>query len=228
MEGGFSYIDENLGRIRENIANACELSGRKPESVRLMAVTKTVAPEIVNYAIAQGIDLLGENRVQEYLSKKDIYDNSAEVHIIGHLQTNKVKYIINDVSMIQSVDSVKLLSEISRLAVKNGRTMDILCEVNIGGEESKSGVSPDELRELLGQAVQTEGVRLRGLMTIPPPSDSDIFLGRMKELYDRLSEDFPMDVLSMGMTHDYEAAVRFGSTLVRVGTGLFGARNYAT
>ena len=228
MEGGFSYIDENLGRIRENIANACELSGRKPESVRLMAVTKTVAPEIVNYAIAQGIDLLGENRVQEYLSKKDIYDNSAEEHIIGHLQTNKVKYIINDVSMIQSVDSVKLLSEISRLAVKNGRTMDILCEVNIGGEESKSGVSPDELRELLGQAVQTEGVRLRGLMTIPPPSDSDIFLGRMKELYDRLSEDFPMDVLSMGMTHDYEAAVRFGSTLVRVGTGLFGARNYAT
>lgn len=228
VEGGFSYIDENLGRIRENIAKACDLSGRKPESVRLMAVTKTVAPEIVNYAIAQGIDLLGENRVQEYLSKKDIYDKSAEVHIIGHLQTNKVKYIINDVSMIQSVDSERLLSEISRLAVKNGRTMDILCEVNIGGEESKSGVSPDELRDLLGQAVQTEGVRLRGLMTIPPPSDSDIFLGRMKELYDRLSEEFPMDVLSMGMTHDYEAAVRFGSTLVRVGTGLFGARNYAT
>ena len=226
MEVGLSYIDGNLSRIRENIAEACEISGRKPESVRLMAVTKTVAPEIVNYAVSKGIDLLGENRVQEYLSKKDIYEKSAEVHIIGHLQTNKVKYIINDVTMIQSVDSVKLLSEISRLAVKNGRTMDILCEVNIGGEDSKSGAAPDELRELLETAVQTDGVRLRGLMTIPPPTDSDVFLGRMKELYDRLSEDFSMDVLSMGMTHDYAAAIRFGSTLVRVGTGLFGARDY--
>jgi len=226
VEVGLSYIDGNLSRIRENIAEACEISGRKPESVRLMAVTKTVAPEIVNYAVSKGIDLLGENRVQEYLSKKDIYEKSAEVHIIGHLQTNKVKYIINDVTMIQSVDSVKLLSEISRLAVKNGRTMDILCEVNIGGEDSKSGAAPDELRELLETAVQTDGVRLRGLMTIPPPTDSDVFLGRMKELYDRLSEDFSMDVLSMGMTHDYAAAIRFGSTLVRVGTGLFGARDY--
>ena len=130
--------------------------------------------------------------------------------------------------MIQSVDSERLLSEISRLAVKNGRIMDILCEVNIGGEDSKSGVSPEEIRDLLTAAVNTEGVRLRGLMTIPPPSDSDIFLGRMKELYDRLSEDFPMDVLSMGMTHDYAAAVAHGSTLVRVGTGIFGARNYST
>ena len=226
MEGTFGYIDENLDRIRNNIAEACSKSGRDPESVRLMAVTKTVAPEIVNYAVSKGIDLLGENRVQEYLSKKDIYDKSAEVHIIGHLQTNKVKYIINDVSMIQSVDSVRLLDEISRLAVKNGRTMDILCEVNIGGEDSKSGAAPDGLRELLEAASATEGIRLRGLMTIPPPTDSDVFLGRMKELYDRLSEEFEMDVLSMGMTHDYAAAIRFGSTLVRVGTGLFGARDY--
>ena len=226
VEGTFGYIDENLDRIRNNIAEACSKSGRDPESVRLMAVTKTVAPEIVNYAVSKGIDLLGENRVQEYLSKKDIYDKSAEVHIIGHLQTNKVKYIINDVSMIQSVDSVRLLDEISRLAVKNGRTMDILCEVNIGGEDSKSGAAPDGLRELLEAASATEGIRLRGLMTIPPPTDSDVFLGRMKELYDRLSEEFEMDVLSMGMTHDYAAAIRFGSTLVRVGTGLFGARDY--
>jgi hypothetical protein len=226
VEGTFGYIDENLDRIRNNIAEACSKSGREPESVRLMAVTKTVAPEIVNYAVSKGIDLLGENRVQEYLSKKDIYDKSAEVHIIGHLQTNKVKYIINDVSMIQSVDSVRLLDEISRLAVKNGRTMDILCEVNIGGEDSKSGAAPDGLRELLEAASATEGIRLRGLMTIPPPTDSDVFLGRMKELYDRLSEEFEMDVLSMGMTHDYAAAIRFGSTLVRVGTGLFGARDY--
>ena len=226
MTGSPDFIDANIERIRGDIRDACARAGRSPDEVRLMAVTKTVDPELVNRAIAQGIDLLGENRVQEFLSKKDSYDKSAEVHIIGHLQTNKVKYIINDVSMIQSVDSERLLAEISRLAVKNGRTMDILCEVNIGGEDSKSGVSPDELRPLLEAAANTEGVRLRGLMTIPPPTDSDIFLGRMKELYDRLSESFPMDVLSMGMTHDYAAAVLHGSTLVRVGTGLFGARSY--
>ena len=228
MTDALSFIDENIRRIRGNISNACAKAGREPASVKLMAVTKTVAPELVNRAVRNGVGLLGENRVQEYLSKKEQYAESAEVHIIGHLQTNKVKYIINDVSMIQSVDSEKLLSEISRLAVKNSRTMDILCEVNIGGEDSKSGVSPEEIRGLLAAAAETEGVRLRGLMTIPPPSDSDIFLGRMKELYDRLSEEFPMDVLSMGMTHDYAAAVARGSTLVRVGTGIFGARNYST
>ena len=228
MTDALSFVDENIRRIRGTISNACAKAGREPKSVRLMAVTKTVAPELINRAVKDGIELLGENRVQEYLSKKEHYISSAEVHIIGHLQTNKVKYIINDVSMIQSVDSERLLSEISRLAVKNGRIMDILCEVNIGGEDSKSGVSPEEIRDLLTAAVNTEGVRLRGLMTIPPPSDSDIFLGRMKELYDRLSEDFPMDVLSMGMTHDYAAAVAHGSTLVRVGTGIFGARNYST
>lgn len=228
MTDALSFVDENIRRIRGTISNACAKAGREPKSVRLMAVTKTVAPELINRAVKDGIELLGENRVQEYLSKKEQYISSAEVHIIGHLQTNKVKYIINDVSMIQSVDSERLLSEISRLAVKNGRIMDILCEVNIGGEDSKSGVSPEEIRDLLTAAVNTEGVRLRGLMTIPPPSDSDIFLGRMKELYDRLCEDFPMDVLSMGMTHDYAAAVAHGSTLVRVGTGIFGARNYST
>ena len=227
MENDFSYVGENLERIRDNVREACAKAGRSEDSVRIMAVTKTVAPEIINCAIEQGIDLLGENRVQEFLSKKDSYLKSAEVHMIGTLQTNKVKYIINDVSMIQSVDSEKLLGEISRLAVKNGRTMDILCEVNIGGEDSKSGIAPGEVRGLLEKAAQTEGVRLRGLMTIPPPSDSDIFLGRMKELYDSFAEEFRLDVLSMGMTHDYAAAVRMGSTLVRVGTGLFGARDYS-
>ena len=226
MGNEFDYISENLRRIRADIGEACAAAGRDPESVRLMAVTKTVAPEAANHAIAEGIDLLGENRVQEFLSKKESYDKSAEVHMIGHLQTNKVKYIINDVSMIQSVDSEKLLGEISRLAVKNGRIMDILCEVNIGGEDSKSGVHPDDLHGLLMKASQTEGIRLRGLMTIPPPSESDIFLGRMSELFERFSGEFSMDTLSMGMTHDYADAVRFGSTLVRVGTGLFGARSY--
>ncbi|SHM77581.1 YggS family pyridoxal phosphate-dependent enzyme [Ruminococcus flavefaciens] len=223
-----AYIDENLHIIRERCADA-KVKYRSPEdNVRIMAVTKTVAPEAINHAIELGIDLLGENRVQEYLSKADFYDKSAEVQFIGHLQTNKVKYIINTVSMIQSVDSLRLGQEISRLAVKNGRTMDILCEVNIGGEDSKSGVDPKELSELIGGLKQLDGIRIRGLMTIPPPSDSDIFLGRMKELYDSVKAQYPdMDTLSMGMTHDYAEAIKYGSTLVRIGTGLFGARDYS-
>lgn len=223
----FAHIDGNLRVIRERCAEA-KAKYRSPDDViRIMAVTKTVAPEAVNHAVELGIDLLGENRVQEYLSKADFYDKSAEVQFIGHLQTNKVKYIINTVSMIQSVDSLRLGQEISRLAVKNGRVMDILCEVNIGGEDSKSGIAPSELRGLMEGLSELEGVRIRGLMTIPPPSDSDIFLGRMKELYDSISSEYKgLDTLSMGMTHDYAEAVRYGSTLVRIGTGLFGARDY--
>lgn len=223
-----AYIDENLHIIRERCAEA-KAKYRSPEdNIRIMAVTKTVAPEAINHAIELGIDLLGENRVQEYLSKADFYDKSSEVQFIGHLQTNKVKYIVNTVSMIQSVDSLRLGQEISRLAAKNGRTMDILCEVNIGGEDSKSGVAPEALNELIDGLKQLDGIRIRGLMTIPPPSDSDIFLGRMKELYDSVRTEYPdMDTLSMGMTHDYVEAIRYGSTLVRIGTGLFGARDYS-
>lgn len=220
----YSYIGENLRRISDRLSEAEAICGSRPE---LMAVTKTVPAQAVNEAVRLGVRLLGENRVQEYLSKCDDYDKSASVHIIGHLQTNKVKYIISNVSMIQSVDSLKLANEIDRLARARGKVMDVLCEVNIGGEGSKSGTAPAETRDLLCRINELEGLRLRGLMTIPPPSDSDVFLGRMKELYDRLSEEFTMDTLSMGMTHDYAEAVRYGSDLVRIGTGLFGARDYS-
>ncbi|MCI5795034.1 MAG: YggS family pyridoxal phosphate-dependent enzyme [Ruminococcus sp.] len=230
MESNYSYVDENLKLIRENVGEAAEKCGRKAEDIRIMAVTKTVAPEIVNHAIELGLDLLGENRVQEYLSKAEAY-SPAEVHFIGGLQTNKVKYIIESVSMIQSVDSLKLGTEIDRLAAKHGRVMDILCEVNIGGEESKGGVAPDKLRELIAQLARLKNIRIKGLMTIPPPSQSDVFLGRMQELYNDLRdnkiEGADMQVLSMGMTHDYAEAVKYGSTLVRIGTGLFGARDYS-
>lgn len=230
MESNYSYVDENLKLIRENVGEAAEKCGRKAEDIRIMAVTKTVAPEIVNHAIELGLDLLGENRVQEYLSKAEAY-SPAEVHFIGGLQTNKVKYIIESVSMIQSVDSLKLGTEIDRLAAKHGRVMDILCEVNIGGEESKGGVAPDKLRELIAQLAQLKNIRIKGLMTIPPPSQSDVFLGRMQELYNDLRdnkiEGADMQVLSMGMTHDYAEAVKYGSTLVRIGTGLFGTRDYS-
>ncbi len=231
MRSEFGYIDDNLKRIMDNFSGALSRSGRSPESVRLMAVTKTVAPEAVNHAIELGVGLLGENRVQEYLSKEEAYDKSAEVHIIGHLQTNKVKYIIDKVSMIQSVDSFKLAREIDRLAKTHGRVMDILCEVNIGGEESKSGVAPEGLDALLDEVSQLENVRIRGLMTIPPPSESDVFLGRMEELFDRIKsenrEGVSMDTLSMGMTGDYVQAIEHGATIVRIGTGLFGARDYS-
>ena len=223
-----AYIDEILRIIREICAEAKEKYRSPDDNIRIMAVTKTVAPEAVNHAVKLGLDLLGENRVQEYLSKAEAYDKSAEVQFIGHLQTNKVKYIINSVSMIQSVDSLRLGQEISRLAVKNGRVMDILCEVNIGGEDSKSGIPPAGLKQLIEELRELEGIRIRGLMTIPPPSDSDVFLGRMKELYDSISSEYEgMDTLSMGMTHDYAEAIRYGSTLVRIGTGLFGARDYS-
>ena len=179
----FYDIEENLKEIRFNIAEAVSKYRKPDDNVRLMAVTKTVPFEYVNHAVSLGIDLLGENKVQEYQSKMDYYDKSAEVQFIGHLQTNKVKYIINNVSMIQSVDSLKLASEINRLAAANNLTMDVLCEVNIGGEDSKSGIAPDDLSELLENISQLENIRVRGLMTIPPPTGSDVFLAKMQELF---------------------------------------------
>lgn len=222
----FEVIRENLRVIRENIGEALGKYRSSGDKTDIMAVTKTVPAETVNCVFDLGLNLLGENRVQEYQSKAEHYDKRADVHFIGHLQTNKVKYIINSVSMIQSVDSFKLAQEISRLAAGNNKVMDILCEVNIGGEESKNGISPDELGGLLQQIYSLEGVRIKGLMTIPPPTDSDIYLGRMQELYNRFRDEYSMDTLSMGMTHDYVQAVKYGSTIVRIGTGLFGARNY--
>lgn len=226
----FYDIEENLKEIRFNIAEAVSKYRKPDDNVRLMAVTKTVPFEYVNHAVSLGIDLLGENKVQEYQSKMDYYDKSAEVQFIGHLQTNKVKYIINNVSMIQSVDSLKLASEINRLATANNLTMDVLCEVNIGGEDSKSGIAPDNLSELLENISQLENIRVRGLMTIPPPTGSDVFLAKMQELFiaerEKKNKKISMDILSMGMTHDYAQAVKYGSTLVRIGTGLFGARVY--
>lgn len=230
MVNDFSYIDENLRIIRERTGEAFSKYRSPDDKLRIMAVTKTVAPEAVNHAVSLGLDLLGENRVQEYLSKKDLYEKSAEVQFIGSLQTNKVKYIIDSVTMIQSVDSIKLAETISRLAVKNNRVIDVLCEVNIGGEDSKGGITPDEVGDFIEQTAQLDGIRIKGLMTIPPPSDSDIFLGRMQELFNTVSEQkkpvVSMDTLSMGMTHDYAEAIKYGSNIVRIGTGLFGARNY--
>lgn len=225
----FQEILENYKEICYNIENAKIKYRNKEEIVDLMAVTKTVSPEKINFIISQGVKLLGENRVQEYLSKKDIYDKSAAVHMIGHLQTNKVKYIINDVKMIQSVDSLKLANEISRLAEKNNVNMEILIEVNIGDEISKSGVHENELDNIIQEISRMSNVSIKGLMAIPPIGSNEYVYEKMQNLFLCVKEknysNVSMDILSIGMSNDYELAIKHGSNLVRIGTKLFGARN---
>lgn len=232
---GFGDIKESYERICADIKKAMAEAGRTDE-VKLMAVTKTVTPERINCAVDLGIDLLGENRVQEFLDKRDSY-KPAEVHFIGGLQTNKVKYIIDKVTMIHSVDSIKLAQEISRRAGQHGLVMDILAEINIGGEESKGGISPDSVREFCGQLLELPNIRLRGLMTIPPPGCSEEIFAQMQRIFEDIKAEppqgsgesnFKFDTLSMGMSGDYAAAIRYGSTIIRIGSGLFGYRNYIT
>ncbi len=230
MDNKLMQVRDNYARIQEAVNAAAVRSGRDPKEITLMAVTKTVEPELVNCAVDCGIRLLGENRVQEYQSKRDSYDPRAEVHFIGHLQGNKVKYLVGNVSMIQSVDRISLAQEISRCAAKHDLRQDILLEVNIGGEESKSGISPEELPELLHAAAQLPNLHVCGLMTIPPPSSGTVYLEAMQKLFEQCKADnvpnTEMRILSMGMSGDFEAAIACGSNLVRIGSALFGARKY--
>lgn len=223
-----SIVSENLKRVQYNIAEAKAKYRNENDDVRLMAVTKTVPYEIVNSVIEQGVDLLGENRVQEYLDKKDHYDKNAEVHFIGHLQTNKVKYIVDSVKCIHSVDSLKLAAEIEKLAEKNGIVMNVLTEVNIGGEESKSGISTDMLDELVYGISEMKNIKLCGLMTIPPVGNSEFYFEKMQRIFEDLKakkvDNVSIDILSMGMSADYVEAIKYGSNIVRVGSAIFGAR----
>ncbi len=223
-----SNISENIKRIRCNVEEAKAKYRKSDETVKIMAVTKTVPYERVNLAVNEGITLLGENRVQEYLEKKDFYDKKAEINFIGHLQSNKIKYIIDSVTLIHSVDSAELAAEIDRRAAKAGKIMDVLIEVNIGGEESKSGVSPGGLRELLYKASELKSIRVKGLMTIPPIGESEKAFAEMKQLFEDMKSEgiggVRMDILSMGMSADYVSAVKYGSNIVRIGSGIFGSR----
>ncbi len=221
----FEDVRQNLLEIFERVESAVARAGRT-DKVRVMAVTKTVSPDKINFAIGQGIDLLGENRVQEFLDKREQY-SPAEVHFIGGLQTNKVKYIIDKVSMIHSVDNMRLAQEIDRRAAQHGIVMDILAEINIGGEDTKGGVLPEKAREFCGDLGALEHVRLRGLMTIPPPGCGEEVFARMQELFREIGSSYKeFDTLSMGMSGDYETAVKFGATIVRIGSALFGQRKY--
>lgn len=230
METDFSYIDENYRRILFEVQNATAKYRNSEDHIDIMAVTKTVDPEAVNHAVSLGIGLLGENRVQEYMAKKDFYSKNADVHFIGHLQSNKVKYIIDSVSLIQSVDSIKLASEIDKHAKRFGKIQDVLIEVNIGNEASKGGIEKSFLRDLLYEVTEMKNIKVQGLMTIPPSENSEKFLYDMQQLYIDISteniDNINMDILSMGMSNDYIKAIQYGSNLIRIGRGLFGPRTY--
>ncbi len=228
-------LEYALRSVEQNIADACVKSGRTADSVRLLAVTKTVDAERINQAIALGVKQIGENRVQEYLGKKDALQlNSVETHLIGHLQTNKVRQIVGQVDMIQSVDSERLANAISRVSVERGIVTPILVEVNIGGEEAKSGIAPDRLEELLENIYDLPGIKVRGLMTVPPiltkESEKRAIFSKMYQLFvdnrAKKLDNIDMQELSMGMSGDYVEAILEGSTIVRVGSAIFGARHY--
>ncbi|MBR2338979.1 MAG: YggS family pyridoxal phosphate-dependent enzyme [Clostridia bacterium] len=227
-------VRDNLLRIEEDLQAACAACGRHREEITLMAVTKTVDAARINAALDAGITCIGENRVQEYLGKRDaLHLDGVQKHLIGHLQTNKVRQIVGQVDMIQSVDSERLAQAISETSLKlTGGATDILVEVNIGGEESKSGVDPDQLEDLLWKIDELKGIRVCGLMTIPPIFTSDAekraIFSQMRKLFIDIRgknvDNVSMDILSMGMSGDYVQAVLEGSTLVRIGSALFGER----
>lgn len=228
MSSQFDYISENYKQILFDVEEAKAKFRKADDNIDIMAVTKTVSPEAINFAINCGIKHLGENRVQEYLSKKDFYDKSADVQFIGHLQSNKIKYIINSVSVIQSVDSVSLACEINKQAEKHNVIKNILIEINIGNELSKSGVIYSEVENLLYEVSLLKNIKVNGLMAIPPVGCSENYFYKMNELFidicDKNIDNINMSILSMGMSADYELAVKHGSNLIRLGTKLFGAR----
>lgn len=229
-------VTRNYEEIVANIERAASESGRKPEDIAFLAATKTVSYDIINHAISLGLKYIGENKVQEMLSKYDDYKlgDSCQLHLIGHLQTNKVKQVVGRVSMIQSVDSVKLLKEISKASLNIGVVTNALIEVNIGKEESKTGIMPELLPEILCEVTQNKGVKIRGLMCIPPICDNKAelfaYFDKMNKLFVDISskklDNVCMDYLSMGMSDDYYEAILHGSNMVRIGSKLFGARNY--
>lgn len=226
-------FDLNYEGVLKRLKGAAEKSGRDISEITLLAATKTVDADTINYAIEKGITHIGENRVQELLSKHGLL-KPAHSHFIGHLQTNKVKDIIDKVEMIESVDSIKLANEISKQAQKRGIVMDVLLEINIGGEESKSGFAPEEAEKAVGEVAKLDGIRVKGLMTIPPaidlPEESRKYFRDMYKLFIDIRgkniDNSSMSVLSMGMSNDFDIAVEEGANLVRVGTSLFGRRIY--
>lgn len=226
-------FDENFGEIKARVAAAAIKSGRKPEDIMLLAATKTVAPEVINHAIKSGIEYIGENRVQEFLSKENDVRDDVHKHFIGHLQTNKVKDIVGKVELIQSVDSLRLASAIAKESLKKGIITDILLEINIGGEETKSGFTPEGIEKAYDEISVLQGICVKGFMTIPPHIDENNknteYFSKMYKLFIDIRTkkiDNNIEILSMGMSDDFETAIEYGANMVRVGTALFGKRVY--
>ena len=224
-------VSENFRSVNERIEAALKRSGREGDKVTLIAVTKTHPPALMNEAIQAGASDIGENKPQEVRDKFDEVLPNVKWHLIGHLQTNKIKYIIDKVSLIHSVDSIHLMDEIDRQAKKNNLIMDILIQVNISGEASKSGIDKSELDELLLHAGDLDNIKVRGLMTIAPiDGDPSVHFINMKKLFDEYKskelKNVSLEHLSMGMSNDFEQAIECGATMVRVGSAIFGKRNY--
>ena len=227
-------LKENLTKVEENIQKACDKAGRKRSEVTLIAVSKTKPVEMLQEIYDEGIREFGENKVQEMCEKMELMPQDIKWNMIGHLQTNKVKYIIGKTSLIHSVDSLKLAEEIQKQAVKHDVTADILVEVNIANEESKFGISKDETIQMVRDIAKLDHLKIKGLMTIAPfvedPEDNSLYFREIKQLSVDINnqniDNVSMDVLSMGMTGDYMVAIEEGATMVRVGTGIFGERNY--
>ena len=227
-------LKENLYQVQENMKEACRRSGRAERDVTLIAVSKTKPLPMLEEVYSLGIRDFGENKVQELVDKAEQLPDDIRWHMIGHLQRNKVKYIVDKVYMIHSVDSLRLAEEISKEAVKRGIIVNILIEVNVAGEESKFGVTPEDTPGLVQEISHLPGILVRGLMTIAPfvenAEDNRIFFSALKKLYVDITnkniDNVRMDYLSMGMTGDYEVAIEEGASFVRVGTGIFGERSY--
>lgn len=227
-------IKDNIAVVHENIAEACKRAGRKPEEAALIAVSKTKPVPMLKEAYEAGCRDFGENKVQELVDKYEVLPKDIRWHMIGHLQRNKVKYIVDKVFLIHSVDSVRLAEEISKEAVKKQVTVNVLVEVNVAGEESKFGTTCEEAIDLVQEIAKFPGICVKGLMTIAPyvenSEENRQYFVNLRQLAvdikNKNIDNVSMDILSMGMTGDYVVAVEEGASYVRVGTGIFGERKY--
>jgi pyridoxal phosphate enzyme (YggS family) len=223
-------VKDNLETINKKIKEAALKVNRDPQEIKLVAVTKTATLEQIKEAINEGVKIIGENKVQEATEKYQVLTTEVKWHLIGHLQTNKVKYAVEIFDLIHSVDSIKLAKEIDKRSVQFKKTIDVLIEVNISGEETKYGYNPEKVEAFLKEISEFSGIRVRGLMTIAPISKNKEevrpYFRRLRELSERIRDknikNIKMDYLSMGMTDDFEIAIEEGANMVRIGRGIFG------
>ena len=229
-----SMVVENLAEVEKHVCEACERAGRSRDEVTLIAVSKTKPVSMIEELLPGGTRDFGENKVQELVDKYEVLPKDIHWHLIGHLQRNKVKYVVDKACLIHSVDSMRLAETISEEGVKKGVTVPVLIEVNVAGEESKFGVTLEETEGLVREIAKLPSIQIKGLMTIAPyvedPEENRVHFSRLKQLSvdikNKNIDNVSMDVLSMGMTGDYQVAIEEGATMVRVGTGIFGERNY--